>query len=239
MKTLKVAVCDDDKEILGVISGAIQSAMSVQGFVPEVYTFTEGEALIEAVGNHRIQLVLLDIEMPKMDGIQIGQRIREIDSYISLIYVSENESKVFEAFQAEPLCFVRKSRFLSDLAVAANLFRKTYERNESDYVEFTAKSGILTLKANDILYIEGQRNYQTVFLAANQKTEELKMTMERLEDLLLDKGFIRIHKGFLVNHSYIQRIDGLELSLRDGTALPIARSRLEDVKTRYIRMMQV
>ena len=63
------------------------------------------------------------------------------------------------------------------------------------------------------------------------------MTMDRLEALLADQGFIRVHKGYLVNHSFIQRINGSQLQLRNGQLLPIGRSKLEEVKRKYIQMM--
>lgn len=236
MKSINVAICDDDREILGVISGAIQSSMRSHGFSADVRTYTDGSVLLEAMKILKFQLILLDIEMPHLDGIRTGLKIRETEPELPIIFVSESESRVFDAFRAEPLCFVRKSHFLSDMAVATDLFRKVQERTENDYVECSARNGIVSISCRNILYIEGQRNYQIVHLA-DQKTEDLKMTMDQLEKMLLPKGFIRIHKGYIVNHSYVQRIDGLELQLRDGTVLPISRSRLEEVKTKYIRLM--
>lgn len=238
MKSIQIAACDDDREILGVISGAVKSALSQRGFSSQVQVFSEGQSLVDAVRTQKnIQLVLLDIDMPKMDGITAGKKIRQIAPELPIVYVSECEGRVFDAFQTGPLCFVRKSHFLTDISTAMDLFLKSYQRLERYYVELTARNGLIRINCQEIVYIEGQRNYQQLHLAGCEEVEELKMTMDRLEELLCDQGFIRVHKGYLVNHSFIQRINGPQLQLRNGEFLPIGRSKLEEVKRKYIQMM--
>lgn len=232
---IKIALCDDDKNALPIIAGAADSAFRARDIQPEITRFTSGKALLDAMEHNRYQIVLLDIEMPGMDGIQVGKVIRDRGDNTPIIFVSECESRVFESFLIQPLGFVRKSNFLNDIAAVAELYIKTCVQDQnSEYLEFHTRSGLLTLKSKQIRYIEGSRNYQMLYTTSGTEPIEVKMTMDKLEAMTESKGFIRIHKGYLVNYRYIQRIQSNQLTLQDGTELPIGRSKSAEVKTKYL-----
>lgn len=236
--TTKIALCDDDVTALPIIAGAADSAFRAQGVRPELVHFSSGKALLEAMEKTQFQIILLDIEMPELDGIVVGKAIREKNDNTPIIYVSECENRVFESFEVQPLGFVRKSNFLNDIAAVVQLYIKTSQQDRnSEYLEFKTRGGILTLKSKQIRYIEGSRNYQMLYTAAGPEPIEVKMTMDRLENLMEPHGFIRIHKGYLVNYRYVQRIYANQLFLQDGIPLPIGRSKVGEVKSRYLSLL--
>ena len=191
--------------------------------------FTSGRELLESMEKNRYHIILLDIEMPDADGISIGRQIRDKGDNIPIIFVSECESRVFESFLIQPLGFVRKSNFLNDIAAVVELYLKTCAQEQSsEYLEFNTRNGILTLKSKQIRYIEGSRNYQMLYTVSSPEPIEVKMTMDKLQAMTASQGYIRIHKGFLVNYRYIQRIQTNQLTLQDGTELPIGRSKMAE-----------
>lgn len=235
---IKIALCDDDVKALPVIAGAAESAFTEKGIRTEILRFTTGKALLQAMAQTRFQIIMLDIEMPGMDGIAVGKKIREKGDGTQIVYVSEAESRVFESFLVQPLGFVRKSNFLNDIAAVVELYVKTCAQDEKgDYIEFHTRSGILALKSRQIRYIEGSRNYQLLYLEGNQEPTEVKMTMEKLEAVTQPYNFIRIHKGYLVNYRCIQRISATAVTLQDGTQLPIGRSKAAEVKSKYLSIL--
>ena len=235
---IKIALCDDDTKALPVIAGAAESAFQEKGIHTDIQRFTSGKALMQAMEQTRFQIVLLDIEMPGMDGIAVGKRIREQEHDIQIVYVSEAESRVFESFLVQPLGFVRKTNFLNDIAAVVELYVKSCSQDErGDYIEFQTRSGLLTLKSRQIRYIEGSRNYQLLYLEGQKEPTEVKMTMEKLEAATQAHSFIRIHKGYLVNYRCIQRISASAVTLLDGTQLPIGRSKAAEVKSKYLSIL--
>lgn len=232
---IRIALCDDNKRALPIISGAVESAFQAQGIHTELSVFTSGKDLLTAMEQREFPLVMLDIDMPGMDGIQVGQQIRSKSYSTQIVYVSECESRVFESLMVQPLGFVRKSNFLNDIASVVQLYMKNCDdQMNRKSAEFPTRSGVVILPFRNIRFIESSRNYQMVNLFGEQKPVEVKMTMEKLEKLLEPQGFIRIHKGYLVNYQYIQRISSESVYLQDGTQLPIGRSKLGEVKSRYL-----
>ena len=235
---IKIALCDDDKRALPVIAGAVESAFGANGIQPEIEKFTSGEKLLEATAQTRYQLLLLDIEMPGMDGIAVGKQLRARGDETMIVYISEAESRVFESFMVQPLGFVRKSNFLNDISAVVELYLKTTAKEQKgDYLDFKTRPGILTLRSRQVRYIEGSRNYQYLYAEGRATPIEIKMTMDKLEEMTEPFGFIRIHKGYLVNFQAIQHISATAATLQDGTELPIGRSKVGEVKMKYLTLI--
>ena len=231
---MKIALCDGDSRALPIIAGAAEATFLTHGVQSDIHRFQTGEALLKALEENRYHLVLLDIELPDMDGIDLVGQLRERNDDTKVVFVSNAESRVFESFLVQPLGFVRKSNFLNDLSAVVELYLKNHALEDTgDYLDFTTRTGSLTLKTRQILYIEGNRNYQLINVAGRSSPIEIKMTMEKLEKMTEPFGFIRIHKGFLVNCQYIQHLSYTAAMLQSGVKLPIGRSKVGEVKTKY------
>ncbi|MDD2957125.1 MAG: LytTR family DNA-binding domain-containing protein [Lachnospiraceae bacterium] len=235
---IRVALCDDDAGALPVIAGAAQSAFAAQGLQVKIERYLSGRELMCAMEEMTFQIIMLDIDMPDLNGIELGKRIRNRNETVEIVYVSECEERVFEAFAVYPLGFVRKSNFLNDITDVARLYIRKYVKNQkSEHLKFTTRTAVQVLKRKQIRYIEGSGNYQLVYLNDQAQPVEIKMTMDRLEEQTEPLGFIRIHKGYLVNYLYIQRIQTNQVILKGGENLPIGRSKVKEVKSKYLSLL--
>lgn len=235
---IKVAMCDDNIKALPIIAGAARSAFHDRGVEAEIMLYSSGEKLLASLDKIHYQLILLDIEMPKMDGITLAKKLRGMGNDTKIVFVSEAESRVFESFQVQPLSFVRKSNFLNDITDLVDLYLRTCSREEAgENLELTVRSGIAVVKSRSIRYIEGSGNYQMLHMDSSQPCIEVKMTMDKLEQLTEPLGFIRVHKGFLVNYQYIHRVMQGEIILADGTTIPVGRSHAGEVKAKFLSLM--
>ena len=235
---IRIALCDDDPKALSVIAGAVRSVFADRGYTTEITRFTRGRQLLAHAEETACDIVMLDIEMPGEDGVSIGKRLREICPGTSLIFVSGREDRVFDSLATQPLGFVRKNHFLTDLSTVADLYEKSSpDWNKNERVNFFTRMGVVTLAVSAIRYIEGSRNYQMIYESDKPEPTEIKMTMEKLDSMLSPYGFIRIHKGFLVNYRYIQRIERSRLLLTDGTELAVASKREKEVKSQYLSLL--
>lgn len=101
------------------------------------------------------------------------------------------------------------------------------------------KSGdILTLDLNKTLYIEGDGKKHNAYLFMKESPLQIKSSMKELDDRLSEKGFIRVHKGFLVNYQFINSIKNNNVILTNGNEIPISRRNVNAVKEKYLNLMK-
>lgn len=241
MDILKVAVCDDDDCALDGIAGAAEAAFRRHGAQAAIERFHSMRQLNERMKEQRFDLLLLDIDMPKVDGIRFGLYLRENKDRTEIVYVSNREDRVFESFQVHPFGFVRKSHFLKDIGAVIEAFlaaQRAEDKEGEQLLVPQGKSGIVSIPIRSIIYIEGSGKQQLVHLDDRKDVLALRSSMENLESKVADKGFLRIHKGYLVNYRWISVIARTQAELTNGEVLPLSRSNAARIREEYLRLSQ-
>ena len=108
---------------------------------------------------------------------------------------------------------------------------------EGHTVTVQSKSGIVNVRADEIIYFEGSGKFQLMHVSGREHPLAVYRPMEKLESELEPFGFIRIHKGMLVNYRFISRILVGEVELTDGEKLPLSRRKATEIKQRYLELL--
>lgn len=237
---LRVAVCDDDEAALSIIASSLKDVFASHGVDATTSLFSSAEELSRVMATRRFDLLLLDIDMPGVDGITFAKHLREQRDKVDIMYISNREDRVFDSLRVSPVGFIRKSRFLEDMSevVGTYLLARKDRRNRS-VVVLRDHDSVYPVQVNKIIYIEGRRKQQIVHVKDNPNTIALTRTMGGLEEELKGEGFIRIHKGYLVNYLFIEVINEGDVVLTDGTRLPVSRRKEREVKDRLLELVQI
>ena len=236
---LRVAVCDDDKAALDAISASLGDVFARRGTEAATSLFSSAEELMGVLESRRFDLLLLDIDMPGIDGIALGRMLRDRRDQVDIMYISSREDKVFDSLRVNPVGFIRKSRFLEDMdEVVGSYLASRSRRSRFSVVILKERDDVYPVRVDRIVYIEGQRKKQLVHVDGQRHVVELARTMGDLEEELGGEGLIRIHKGYLVNYRYIEMIDGLDVVLTTGERVPMSRRKERETKDRLIELVQ-
>lgn len=236
MKTIRVSILDDNKTALGAIEAAVSSLFREHGYEPQTECFETLAALRKAAPS---DLYLLDISVPDGDGLRFARELRDGGSMADIIFVSSREDKVFDALQVHPCGFIRKSKFLNDVsAVIGGYIADRTSRESGRALIVTARGQTLRLDIDDILYIESAGRTQNVFLSSRSEPVAVSESMENLESLLAREGFLRAHKGYLVNCRFIRLITNTDVHLLNDCRVPVSRRKLTELKEAYLAYMQ-
>ena len=239
MKKLRVAACDDEPELLEIYARYIAECFAYHNITATVERFSDPLFLKRTMEQTTYDLLFLDIDMPKVDGITLAKELRRTGNNVDIIYISSKEELVFKVFDIQPYSFIRKNRFFEEIAGVVRSYVETHQGGNRRHLIIEQKQGdILTLDLNQTLYFEGDGKNQKAYLFRSDRPITVKSSMRELEEALNDQGFIRIHKGFLVNYQYIDTITGTSVLLTSGQELPLSRRTVNEVKHKYLNLMK-
>ncbi|MBO4285988.1 MAG: response regulator transcription factor [Bacilli bacterium] len=231
---IKIALLDDDKTALTISKGVIEQFFQEKNIPFSVDAFTASQAFVAMAKEEKYQLVFLDIDVDEMNGIDAGKIVKDIDPQTDIVYLSQREDLVFDTLFLHPFGFIRKSKILQDFPSVLQLYLDTHIKEEdTSKLVVTSKNGMINIVINDIMYIEGNKNYQTIYLK-DSTSHEVRLSMGDLEKQLENKGFIRIHKGYLVNYVFIRKIVKNDVLLTNNKILPLAGKRREEIMEKYL-----
>lgn len=232
-----VGVCDDEKEILNIISSSISSSFQSRNIETEVLTYHNPLFLKDDLQTKGFSLIFLDIDMPELSGIELAKYINETTHDIDFIFVSNREDLVFDSLKTRPFGFVRKSAFLSDITPIIDIYIKTKFHHEDSGIFVKTKEGRVNLPLNEITYIEAIGKTQFIHLKSKDSVE-IHSSLNNIEETLKDKNFIRISKGFMIGLRHVKAINCEEVLLSTGEKLPISKLYSKDVRKKYMNYLQ-
>lgn len=236
---LRVAVCDDDQASRNIISGSLKDVFAAHGADAVVSLFSSAADLSAVMPTRRFDLLLLDIDMPGLDGIEFGKQLRESNDKVDIMYISNREDRVFDSLRVQPVGFIRKSNFFVDVSeVVGAYLQARKDRHVRSTVVLRDHDAVYPVQIDKIVYVEGQRKQQVVHVDGQDNTISLTRTMTELEEELGREGFMRIHKGYLVNYRFIKVIENGDVVLTNGERLPISRRKERETKERLLQLVQ-
>ena len=232
---LKIALLDDDKTALLISKGAIESFFQEKNIAISLDAFSSPTNFLAMAKEENYRLVFLDIDMPELNGLEVGEQLKGFNPQTDIIYLSQREDLVFDTLKLHPFGFIRKSKIIQDFANVLELFVNTALNNnlENKKITISSKKETISADMDQVMYIEGNKNYQTFYLK-DGSVFDARVLMGDLEIKLKDHGFIRVHKGYLVNYLYIRQIGTNEVSLTNNKILPLSSKRKDDIMEEYL-----
>lgn len=237
MRKLSIAFCDDDASFRALMRPAVEEALTLTGFSSACVEAGSAAELSHIAEHMDFDLIFLDIDMPGMDGIRFGEDLRARGCEADIIYVSNMAEKVYEIFQVHPWSFIRKSHFSEEISGVIAEYTASRRDSRKNLLLPGTDGGMLAVDPKDFLYVEAVGKNQRLCTARHDFIL-IHSTLHELERELVPYGFIRVHKGFLVNYRCIGKITSRSVLLDSGESIPIGRDRVKSVRESYLALMK-
>lgn len=209
---MQFIICDDDKLFIQKLQHYLQLFFRQHRLaLPKIITFTSGEELLSYTG--RIDILFLDIEMPGMNGIHIGNALKERNKNIIIFVITSyseylDEAMRFHVFRylSKPL---EKQRLFRNLKDALTLYHSI-----SKSIALETKAEIQTLPMNDIIFIEAQK--RKIIVHTIKRDYESIHSMQYWLETLPESCFIQSHRSFIVNLKHVNNFTHDLIYLGEG-----------------------
>lgn len=227
---MRIAICDDEVKIIEHIKAIIIKV------IPEadISSFESGVKLLASM-NHNFDVVLLDIDMPGMTGLEVAASMTENERKMLIVFVTAHDELVYDSLKFHPFAFVRKSYLETELCeVLIDCLKEMDSKNRN--FTFKADGRNVSIPVNHIIYFEAEANYLILYEKSGEY--RFRSTMTGVEKALEQDDFVRIHKGFLVNTQYVRTITSEQITLDNGVVLPVGKTYLDQARTQILRYMR-
>ena len=202
---------DDEPLALQLVSGYIEKTpgLNLAG------SFDNPLDAIEFLNNEAVDLIFVDIQMPDLSGLEFT---RSLAKGPKVIFTTAYEKYALEGFRLDVIDYLLKpfsyEEFLKAVQKAVRLIKLEKEvpdqvDTNSEFLFLKSDYKIRRINFNDILYIEGLKDYVKVFIHGSDKPVLSLITLKALEAKLPEAKFMRVHRSFIVN---LERIDTIERS---------------------------
>ena len=215
---MKIAVCDDEEKIRNVILSELKSSFPDD----EIISFGIGEDVLRSVeqDGYMPNIILLDIMMPGVSGMDVARKLRDISDDVVIIFITGEKQYVFDAFDVRAFHFLVKpfsnEKLVSVIKAAKEEIAKATLKPQKKYVMLNSRGSHIRLCASDIIFAEvyGAR------IIVHTRTDEIEYYghLSELEKLVGD-GFFRTHRGYLVNLRFVKKYDAGKCYMSKGEAL--------------------
>lgn len=216
---LIIGICDDEQSIHSTVDFLMKEYEEKHHVCCRIVHFYSGNEVLKYEND--LDVLLLDIEMPHMDGIETGERLRERGIAYKLIMLTGNKERFKEAFKIEAFRFVTKPVEMNEFFEAMDSARESLLGG--NMVSVLRDGVIFEIMQKNITYIEGNKTTTNVYTKSMEYKSSLSLGewMKQLENKL----FFQCHKSYIVNLSMIEDIGEDRAILITGEQVQIARRR--------------
>lgn len=232
---MNVLIIDDNKSYLRILKAKVLNICNMYSIPAGVTTTDESKGILNNSLILHNDVILLDIDMPKISGIHLASHINSSKGKSEkpyIVFVSCKDGLVFDALKELPYSFVRKGHEDELEKILVSLYQRI--ETKDTYIIRNGRH-VDTLIIGEIIYLEKKNNYVIFHTASGEYRERTKIE-DKCKDLVA-YGFIRPQIGYLVNIKYISDILLSSVVLDDGTQIPLSKKYRKNVKDTYFDWM--
>lgn len=233
---IKIAICDDDALSLQSIKEAVSNWAFEYNIQVTIEGFNNGDQLLDHCLREHTDILLLDIMMPLLNGMDTAHEIRDYDQHVQIIFFTSSPEFAIESYDVKasgyllkPVSYEKLCTVLNDCIWSVNV--------KPDSITLHTVSGYQNLYLHQIECVEAQ-NKKMVFTLSDGSTLKAFGTLSSYEETLnCDRGFFKCHRSYLVYIPAVDYFTASEILTKSGCRVPIARGRGKNFEEFYFSYM--
>lgn len=232
---LRLAICDDMPEFLQSTRELLENWVEKPVEIL-IELFTDGDSLIESHTSNPFDIILLDVVMPLLNGIEVATEIRKFDKSVKLVFLTSSSEYAVESYSVKANNYLLKPIDSGKLYYCLNDF----------YIDIMERAKYITVKTvaamhhialRNIEHIEAQGKKVLFVLCDGTTVESPNPFYFYEEQLLQEDGFLKCHRSYIVNIYKISTYTQKEIRMQSGFRIPISRSYHKEFEHTYFELL--
>ena len=234
---LKIAICDDNITDLSNIVSIIENYKALQRDKNNIkYTsFQNADDLIKALENgQEYDLIMLDILMPFMTGMDAAKEIRQFDQAVKIIFMTSSPEFAVESYSVDAYYYALKPIWEKKLFILLDKVISEMEIQSGASLLIKSKTGLTRIHINRLEFAEITGRTILYHLTNCSVIEAIGSFRQLEKELLKIPCFIKTHRSYIINMEHIDTIKPKEIKMQSCASVPMAKANFNTVKSAYI-----
>ncbi len=229
---LYIAICDDDKEILKNLKEQVDAFLKENNRLADITTYTNSEILFYDIQENKyFDLILSDIEMPGMDGMELAKYIRSHLSQAFIIFITSHLKYAIDAYELSIFRYIPKNMIAERLKPALQDVLAMIDLQATSFYKIETPSRVEKIPYKNILYIQ-REGKNAVIVKNDGETSKVRTSLSQVFDELEQEDFIYIERGTIVNLMHVASVSDRTIKLTNGICLYPSYAKLEEIKSK-------
>ena len=232
---LEIAICDDEEIFRQQVGMMTEKILEEQSIACHLTYCKDGLDLYDKIKNgQQFQVILLDIVMEKLDGMQLASLIREEKNTVSIVFISSDREMVFQGYEVGAVRYLAKP--LKEEKLKEALMYCCDQTKEKAEIILPTVFGHHKIPYPDIEYIEAFERGCRFFL--EDEKIDVKIKFSEAQNLLPKSSFVQSHRAYIVNLAHVRRIRPNEFEMKSGSKIPISKYRYGEVSKKFLNYIK-
>ena len=230
---MHIAIVEDDANVQQQLAAYVNKFYEEDTHRYRLSVFSDGDEILEDF-RADYDLILLDIQMKHLNGLETAERIRALDRDVYLVFVTNLAHYAIKGYSVQAFDFVLKPVNFMMLKQLLQRVENLVSVRQQRYVTLPTDMGLTRIDVNHIFYLETEEHF--LIIKTDQGEYRMRDTMKNMEAVLTKYGFFRCNNCYLVNLKHVERVDGSTVYV-NKEELTISRPRYKafmEALTKYL-----
>lgn len=218
---IRTAIVEDQQKTSDTIKSFLEKFGEANQQKFEIKQFYDGVDIVNDYGAG-FELVFMDIQMAKMNGMDAAKEIRKIDSEVMIIFITNLPQFAVQGYEVDATGFLIKPVKYDIFCQQMDKVMRRVAVKQKEYMALNVNGGMRRVDLSELIYIESDGHYLVFHMMSEDIT--ILSSMKEMEKQLSDKGFFRCNSGYLINLKYVESVDK-NTAIVGGVELQISRAK--------------
>lgn len=234
-----ICVCDDEECFLNDLCIKLEKMAVKNNIEINIHKYHSSDQVLFDIESlsEKIDCFFLDVLIDDRTGVEIANHLRRKGSNAPVVFLTVSKEHVFDALEIMPLHYLIKQE-VQDEKIEEILLKATQIVGKYKAAKFFYKVGheLRSIDIEKVMYFEVLKRI-VIIHTLNGEAGRFYSTLEMVEKQLDHKQFVRIHRSYLCNLFYIDKIQSKQVIFRGRTSLPVGSKYMKDLKVEYTQYM--
>lgn len=224
---VRIAIVEDNEREQKRIASFIKQYFDEQGKTCQISLFSDGDEIVEHY-TAQWDLIFLDIQMERLDGMATAEKIRKLDQDVFLVFITNIAHYAIKGYAVHALDFLIKPVHYRILQQLLSQVERLLKQRKKKFITLPTENGLMRISVSEIYYVEVKNH--VLFVVTMQGVFRMRGTITGMEEILKDYNFFRCKNCYLINLSQVSRVEK-GLVVVGGHELAVARPKQKELMT--------